>query len=154
MSVSPVALDLLLAFGHHLGIFTIFGVLAAELAMLRLSPSVPWVQGIAKVDQWYGLGALTVLGAGISRVVWGLKGPAYYLDYPVFWAKMGLFVVIALISIRPTVAFVRWRRNAAATGTLPSAPEVASVRGFVVAQILLFTGLPFLAATMARAVGR
>jgi putative membrane protein len=129
--------DPVLAVLHHLALLAVFGCLLAELALLRLSPGPAWVE----------------LLAGIARVLWGIKGPAFYADNPVFWLKLGLFVLIGLISVIPTLGYLRWRREARADGTLPGRAEVARLRRWVAVQVPLFAGLPLLAVLMARGVG-
>jgi putative membrane protein len=149
----PTTPDPALAVLHHLALLAVFGCLLAELALLRLSPGPDWVELLARIDLAYGIAAAVSLCAGIARVVWGIKGSAFYTDNPVFWLKLGLFVLIALISLIPTLGYLRWRRNARAQGVLPGRSEVARLRRWVVAQIPLFAGLPLLAVLMARGIG-
>jgi putative membrane protein len=146
-------LDLTLTVLHHLGILTVFGVLMAEMALLWLQPSPRWVELIARVDLAYGIAAGFVLAAGFARVAWGVKDAGFYLGNPVFWLKLGLFVVIGLISVAPTLTYLRWRRAARAGGALPGAAEVARARRWVLLQIGLFAALPMLAAMVARGLG-
>jgi len=146
-------LDLALAVLHHLGILTVFGVLVAELALLCLQPSRRWVEVIAGVDLGYGTAAGFVLAAGFARVAWGVKDAGFYLGNPVFWMKLGLFVVIGLISVAPTLTYLRWRRAARAGGALPGAAEVVRARRWVLLQTVLFAALPMLAAMMTRGLG-
>jgi putative membrane protein len=148
-----ITLDLVLAGLHHLGILAVFGVLMAEWAVLHLQPSLRGVELIARVDLGYGVFAGLVLAAGIARVAWGVKGASFYLGNPVFWMKLGLFAVIALISVRPTLNYLRWRRVARSGGGLPSLAEFARTRGWVLLQLGLFAALPILAAMMARGIG-
>ncbi len=147
------SLDLALATLHHLGILTVFGVLVAELVLLRLQPSVNSIELIARVDLAYGIAAGFVLAAGFARVAWGVKGAGFYLGNPVFWLKLGLFVVIGLISVAPTLTYLRWRRAAWTGGVLPGAHEVTRVRRWVLLQTVLFAALPLLAAMTARGLG-
>jgi putative membrane protein len=62
-------------------------------------------------------------------------------------------VAIALISVLPTLTYLRWRRTARAGGALPSPRQVARTRGRVLLQVGLFAALPVLAAMMARGFG-
>jgi len=145
--------DPVLAVLHHLALLAVFGCLLAELALLRLSPGPAWVELLARIDLGDGIAAAAALCAGIARVLWGIKGPAFYADNPVFWLKLGLFVLIGLISVIPTLGYLRWRREARADGTLPGRAEVARLRRWVAVQVPLFAGLPLLAVLMARGVG-
>ena len=59
------------------------------------------------------------------------------------------FLVIGLLSVPPTVAYIRWRRSGAAPGDA----QVAGVRRWLWAETLLFALLPAFAAAMARGYG-
>jgi putative membrane protein len=145
--------DLALTGLHHVGILVLFGVLMAEWVLLCLPLSLRGIELIAKVDLAYGVFAGLVVAAGCARVAWGAKSASFYLGYSVFWMKLGLFVAIALISVLPTLTYLRWRRTARAGGALPGAAAVARTRGWVLLQVCLFTALPVLAAMMARGFG-
>jgi len=79
--------DLILAILHHLGVFTVAGVIAAELALIRPGMSMEKILQAAKIDALYGIAAGLVLFIGFARVFFGLKGSAFYLQNPVFWAS-------------------------------------------------------------------
>jgi len=118
----PLTLDLVLAVLHHLGILTLVGCLAAELALLSLRADGRSSEILARIDLAYGL----IAGAVLS---------------------------IALISIRPTMTFIRWRRLARAGGGAPPATEIATTRRWVLLQAGLLLALPIFAALMARGIG-
>ena len=142
-------LDLTLAIGHHILIFSLFGVLAAELVLVRKGVDLPTIARVGKIDLWYGVLAGLILMVGAGRVVLGAKGAAYYLHNLFFHAKMGTFVLIGLLSIPPTIAYIRWRR----AGTAPTDAQVAGVRRYLWAEVVLFALLPIFAAAMARGYG-
>ena len=144
-----MTLDATLAIGHHLAVFGILAVLVAEAVLVRPGLGAGEVERIGRIDRAYGVLAGAVLAAGASRVAWGAKAPSFYLDNPVFWAKMNVFLVVGLLSIWPTVRFIRWRRSDAA----PADAEVRAVRRLVHLQLALFFSLPALAALMARGIG-
>jgi putative membrane protein len=146
-------MDITLTYLHHLAIFTLFGVLLIEAVLLRLPPHESWVRRIALVDLGYGIAAGVVLAAGLSRVAWGHKGSAFFTQNPLFWTKLGLFALIAAVSIVPTVRYLRWRKAVIRGDALPAAREVATARHWVHAQLGMFAALPLLAALMARGVG-
>ena len=71
-----------------------------------------------------------------------------------FWAKIATFLVIALLSIPPTVAIIRWRKALKSNATFaPPAGVVRRVRGYLWAEAVLFLSLPVFAAAMARGYG-
>ena len=142
-------LDLFLAIGHHLLIFGLFGVLALEFAIVRPGLTPAWVQRIARIDIWYGLIAGLILAVGFSRAVFAAKGWVYYSHNLFFWLKLTAFAAIGLLSIRPTLAFIRWRK----AGDTPDSTQIAPVRRLLWAELILFAALPILAAAMARGYG-
>jgi putative membrane protein len=86
---------------------------------------------------------------GFCRAVFAAKGWAYYSHNLFFWAKIGTFVVVALLSIVPTMAFIGWR----ARGTAPNEAQVEAVRRWLWIELVLFAPLLAFAAAMARGYG-
>jgi putative membrane protein len=141
--------DLGLAVVHHVLVFGLAIMLAMELAWLRADP-VP-VTRLAKLDGGYGAIAVLVLIVGVLRVVFGAKGWVAYEANPWFWAKIATFTVIGLISILPTMRFIRWSRALKVdAGFRPPAAEVAKVAMWVRIEVLLLFPLVGFAAAMAR----
>ena len=108
--------DLLLAILHHLLVFSLAGILAAEWVLIRPGLSGPNLQLLARVDGAYGGVAMAVIAIGVCRVIFGLKGWEYYVSNHAFWGKMVAFVVVALLSIRPTMRIIAWRKSRGARG--------------------------------------
>jgi putative membrane protein len=141
-------LDLLLAIAHHLLVFSLFGVLAAEAIAVQPNMQMSTVARIARLDLSYGVLAGLILLVGFSRAAFAAKGWGYYAHNLFFWAKVADFLVIGLLSITPTLAYLRWKRLGAAPGA-----EILSVRRWLLAQLVLFALLPAFAAAMARGYG-
>jgi putative membrane protein len=103
-------LDLSLAILHHFFVFALFGVLFSELVVVRRGMDGAAVARVVPIDAWYGVLAALILIVGFSRVIFAAKGWAYYAHNGFFWAKIGTFIVIGLLSVPPTLAFLKWRR--------------------------------------------
>ncbi|AOB32125.1 hypothetical protein AKI39_17495 [Bordetella sp. H567] len=147
--------DALLAWLHFLAIFTLIVPLAAETVLLRPDMPASVVRRLANYDRLYLACALAVIATGLLRLFYGAKGVSFYLPNPWFHAKMGLFVLIALLSLRPTVAFLKWRRQARMLpGFVPTNTEIKRIRRWVMIQVHLFGFLPLFAVLMARGIGR
>jgi len=145
--------DLFLAVVHHLLAFSILGLLAAEVALLRPGISGERLSLLARLDGLYGMAAMALVAVGIGRLLWGLKGWEYYLASGSFWAKMTFFAAVGIVSIQPTRKIVGWRRSARTAPDLaPSDSEIAGIRRLVVAELALFAFIPFFAAMMARGI--
>ena len=125
-----MTLEAVLASLHLLAILTLVVFLSSQAALCRIEwMNAAVVERLARLDLIYGMAAVAVLGSGLARVFWGIKGASWYATQPMLHIKVTLFVVMALLSIAPTLAFRRWRRNLRASGALPGAAEVA-VMGF------------------------
>jgi putative membrane protein len=142
-------LDLVLAIAHHILVFSLFGVLFAELVMVREGVDLATVARVGRIDLMYGVLAGLIIAVGFSRAIFAAKGWAYYSHNLFFHLKVGTFVVIGLLSIPPTVAYIRWRR----AGAAPSDAQVTGVRRWLWAEMGLFALLPAFAAAMARGYG-
>lgn len=150
----PVMLDLVLAILHHLTILSLAGLLAAELVLVRPGVGGAGLKTLGAVDVGYGVTAGLILVVGFSRVFLGGKGSAFYLENPVFWAKIGAFAVVGVLSAWPTIAILKWRKLAKADPAFaPSAGEVAKVRRVLILELLVFALIPVFAAAMARGYG-
>ena len=146
--------DAILAWIHFVFAFLMVGTLVAESFILRLPVDGRVARLLARVDLFYGISAGLLVAAGVSRVIWGAKGWLYYQGQPFFWAKMAAFAVVGLISILPTMTFLRWRRAAKASETfaVPEA-EAKRVRRYVMAETHLIALLLLFAVLMARGIG-
>jgi putative membrane protein len=143
--------DVLLAIAHHFVVFSLVGILAAELALCRPGVSGAALARLAKVDGSYGIVASLIIVVGICRVIFGMKGAQYYLHNPWFWGKMSAIVIVALLSIFPTIAILRWRKAAGAEpGFIPPERAVMDVRQYFMAQLAFLAIVIVFAALMAR----
>ena len=142
-------LDVSLAIAHHLLIFTLFGVIVCEFLIVRAGMDRAGIERVAKIDIWYGILAGLILVVGFGRATAAAKGWLYYEHNIFFWAKIGAFLMIGLLSIVPTIEFIKWRR----AGGIPSAKQITAVRRYVHAELGLFILLPIFAALMSRGYG-
>lgn len=146
--------DAVLAIAHHILIFALAGVIAFEVGVARATLGAKDIARLAKVDMWYGILAGLILIVGFSRAIWAAKGWAYYDHNLFFWLKIGSFAVVGLLSIWPTVAYIRWRRMLAADPQfLPAPAAIATVRRFLWGEVFFFAMMPVFAALMARGYG-
>lgn len=144
-------IDLLLAIGHHLAVFLLVAILAAEFALLRPGLSASRIAQLARIDAAYGGVAALVILIGVLRVIFGASGWEYYVANYAFWAKMAAFLLVGLLSIQPTLAIRRWNK-AGADYAAPEA-EIAISRRYLRLQVALLVLIPIFAAAMARGYG-
>ena len=143
--------DFILASLHHLLAFGLVAMLVTQSVLLSRSVDGAALKRLGGVDRGYGMVATLLLVVGLMRVFRGIKGEDFYLHNPWFHAKLGAFVLAALLSILPTLRFLRWRKALKAdAGYLPPITEVAAMRRIVRIELLLIAVILVAAAGMAR----
>ena len=100
----------LVAFLHHLFAFTLVASLVYEFVAFRRGMTLEEARRIQRVDLAYGISAGLLLVVGLLRVFLFEKGLNFYINSPFFWVKMGAFLLVALLSIDPTIRYIRWNR--------------------------------------------
>jgi putative membrane protein len=150
-----MTLEAILAYLHILAILTMVVFIASEAALCR----VEWInkaviERLARVDMVYGMAAVLVLATGVARTVWGVKGTSWYWTNPLLHVKLTLFIVIGILSIFPTLTYLRWRKAVRASGALPAEAEVRKTRRLVMIQAHLIAVIPLFAVFLARGFGK
>lgn len=141
--------EILLRAIHFSAIFVLVACLVGEYLLMREEMSGAELRRLGRLDLIYGLAAVVVLLAGLGLWLGGVgKAAAFYSANPVFHAKLGLFVFVALISLHPTIFLLRHRSGQGESIRVP-----ASVRRVLRLELALLLPLPFLATAMARGLG-
>jgi putative membrane protein len=143
-----------LAYLHYLTILVLAACLTVELVLCRPGLGAAQIGVLARIDGLFFVAALGALATGLARLFWYGKGLAFYLPNPAFHTKMGLYVVIAVLSIRPTLRFLRWKRAVSQGGAPPAEAEVRAVRRIIHIELALLALMPLMAVLMARGIGR
>jgi len=136
-----------MAFLHHAAAFALVAALAVEVVVIRDELNIRNARRLARADIAVGLSAGVLLVAGLLRVVYFEKGTAFYFHNAAFIAKMTLFLVVALLSVYPTLKFLSWRKGID-PAAVPKIRLVLHLELVGVALILLC------AALMARGIGQ
>lgn len=144
----------LAAYLHYLSIFVLFALLSVEHVQFKLPLDLRRARSLIITDIAYGISAGVVLFTGLARVLWYGKGLDYYLGNSLFHAKVGLFILVGLISVAPTFVFLNWR-NSLKAGEVPQvSPRQARLVIMVIRlELLLLLTIPLLAVLMARGYG-
>lgn len=142
--------EILLRYVHFISIFTIVGTLVSEHMLLQKQMTRAAISKVARLDGLYGLAAITLLGAGLTLWLGEFGKPAVvYSKNWIFHTKLALFILIGLLSIYPTVFFLKNRKGDVAE--LVEVPKLVFV--MVRLEILLLFIIPLLAGLMSRGVG-
>lgn len=147
-------LDALLAYLHYSAVFVLFSFLTVEVMLMRGALDQGAVALLGRVDLWYFGSAAAVLVTGFLRLVFGVKGPEFYLTAWPIYVKLGLFIAVGVISVSPTLAFIRWRRmfDHDRAWQVPES-ERKRVRRLVMIEVHLAALIPLFAVIMARGLG-
>jgi len=149
-----MTLEALLAYAHLLAILTMVVFISSEAALCRSEwMNARVVERLGKVDLVYAIAAVAVLLTGLARTWWGVKGTPWYWGNGLLHLKLALFVVIGLMSIKPTLMFRRWRAQLASGGSLPGDDQVKQARKWVMWQAHLIALIPLAAVFLARGSG-
>ena len=147
-------IDLILASAHHLAVFALVGLFAAEFALLRPGLAGSRIGQLARIDAAYGAVAGLVIVVGILRVIFGASGWQYYISNQMFWGKMAAFLIMGLLTIPPTLALRRWATTARTdAGYAPPQAEISANRRYIHLQAAMLLFIPIFAAAMARGYG-
>src|SRR5690242_4479619 len=104
------AMSTLFAFFHHVAAFTLVSALAVEFVLIRQELTLANARKLPVVDAVLGGSATLLLIVGLLRVFYFEKGAAYYFSSHAFLTKFAVFIVLAGLSIVPTVEFLSWRK--------------------------------------------
>jgi len=142
------------AYLHFVAILLLFALLVLEHQLLRQPLDFGRARSLYRVDIAFGIVAGLVLITGAARAIRYGKGLDYYLGNSLFHAKVGLFFVIALLSIYPTLTFFKWRSALKAGQTPALSPSSARwVTLIIRIELLALLLIPLLAALMVRGYG-
>jgi putative membrane protein len=141
----------LFAFLHHLAAFTVVAAVALEFVLLRGELTVWSARRLQVADMVLGIAATLLLLVGLARVFWFEKGATYYFHNHAFLGKLSLFILVALLSIVPTVEFLSWRK-AVKAGEVPvvAAAKLKRVRMIVHIELAAIVLILLFAAMMAK----
>lgn len=132
---------------HLLAAFLLFALLFGEYFLLKEEMPPEDIARLARIDGLYGFAALVLLAAGLLLWFWVGKPSEFYSDNPIFHLKVGLFVVVGITSIWPTMFYLRHRKSR----VLVKVPY--KIRFMIRMQMLLLVLMPVLAVLMANGVG-
>ena len=150
-----MVLDAILSYLHYAAIFLLFAFMTVEVILMRGTLDLERVLLLGRYDIWYFGAAAAALFTGFLRLGLGAKGASFYTDHWPLYVKIALFVVVGLVSVKPTLAFVRWKRmmEKDPAWRVPD-EERRAIRKLLMLEIHLAALIPVFAVMMARGLGR
>jgi putative membrane protein len=145
-----MTLEITLRYLHFISIFGIVSSLVSEHLLLKKNLTRAEIGRIARVDAIYGISALLLLGAGLTLWFSGAGKPTvFYSKNWIFHTKITCFLIVGLLSIYPTVFFIKARK-----GNQNESVEIPkSIFWMLRFELLLLFIIPLLAGLMAKGIG-
>jgi putative membrane protein len=145
-----MTLEIVLRYIHFISIFLIVATLFSEYVLLKKIMTRSEVARLAKIDAIYGIAALTLLIAGLTLWLGSYGKPAiYYTKNWIFYSKLTLFLTVGLLSIRPTVFFIKQRK-----GKQDEAIAIPdSIIWMLKLELIILSIIPMLAGLMSHGIG-
>lgn len=141
--------EIILRYFHFISIFAIVGSLVSEHLLLKKEMTRTEITRLSRIDAVYGLAALTLLGVGLTLWFSGVGKPSvYYSQNWIFHLKITLFGIVGLLSIYPTIFFIK---NRGTQNDLVTIPPI--IFWMLRIELFLVFIIPMLAGLMARGVG-
>lgn len=135
---------------HFVSLLVLAGSLFTEAIILKKKNSRSEISALSKIDLVYGISSLTLLAAGLTLWFGNVGKPAtYYSNNWIFLSKMGMVMLLGLLSIQPTIFFLKNRK-----GNPDELLEIPNLTQWLVkAELALLLVIPLLAGLMSRGYG-
>ena len=145
-----MTIEIILRYLHFISIFAIVSTLVSEHLLLKKTLTRVEIGRLSRIDAIYGLAALTLLTVGLTLWLGSFGKPAiYYTKNWIFHTKITLFLIVGLLSIYPTIFFIKNRKgDQTEIVTIPNA-----VFWMLRIELLLIFIIPLLAGLMAHGIG-
>ncbi len=141
--------EILLRYLHFISIFGIVGALVSEHLLLEKAMTRKALRRMAIIDGIYGLSAILAVAAGLT--LWfGVGKPAdFYTQNWIFHLKLTLAVLLGLLSLPPTIFFLRQRKG--------DQTEMVELPQYIImlvrVELILVLLIPLCAVLMAKGIG-
>jgi putative membrane protein len=141
--------EIIVRYLHFLCVIVLVGALVGEFLLVKPRLQRKEIARILKLDTTYGISSIVLVGAGLT--LWmGVGKPADFYTYNwIFHTKLGLVILLGILSIRPTVFFFRERKGA--PDEWVDVPT--GVRTLIRIEVALLAVIPLLAGLMAKGIG-
>lgn len=145
-----MSFEIILRYIHFISIFGIVGTLVSEHLLLKPEMNRAELTRLSRIDAIYGLAALTLLGAGLTLWLGGVGKPTiFYSKNWIFHLKITCFLAIGLLSIYPTLFFIKNRKGD--QNEMVKTPK--AIFWMLRIELVLLLIIPLLAGLMSRGVG-
>lgn len=142
-------MDIFIRYLHFISIFTIVGSLVGEHLFLAKKLPRAIVKKMSLIDAAYGLSSVTLLISGFMMWFYYGKGAEFYTNNWIFQLKVGLAILLGLLSLPPTIYFLKHRK-----GEQSESIEIPFyIRACMWLEMLVLLIIPLCAVLMAKGIG-
>jgi putative membrane protein len=134
---------------HYLSIFILVASVFGEFLLVKKSMQRNEIAKLAKLDLIYGISSISVVALGFTLWFGVGKTAEFYSNNPIFWLKISLAILLGILSIYPTVYFIKNRKGA--QEQILETPKLVFYS--IYAEMAVLTIIPLLAVLMANGVG-
>lgn len=135
---------------HFISIFILFSALVFEFSILQQKMAIGNIKKLKIADLFFGVFAGLTIITGLLRMFYFGKGTEYYVSNPIFILKISLFIIIGLLSIYPTIQFLKLGKNQA---PIEEIKQIKIISFLIRLELVLLLVIPFLAVLMAKGIG-
>lgn len=147
------AFSALLSAIHLLALAIGLPAVVLRAVALRALSDRSGLRHVFAADTAWGVAALLWIATGPARAFGPFeKGTAFYLSSPLFYVKIGLFLLIFALEIAPMATLIRWRM-ALRRGESPDLGTAGLYATLSWIEAALVVAIVFVAAFMARGFG-
>lgn len=102
---------LLVRYLHLISILLVVGSVFAQQFLVKRTLSQKTLKTVLLTDSIYGIAAIFTVAFGLTLWFGVGKPTSFYSDGSAIWIKLGLFTAVGLLSIYPTVFYIRNRKK-------------------------------------------
>ncbi|MEM6724585.1 MAG: DUF2214 family protein [Bacteroidota bacterium] len=146
--MKSIALELIVRYVHFLSIFGIVGALVSEHLLIDKSLPRKVIKRLQVIDNVYGVAAILMIASGFTMWFAVGKPAEFYTSNGLFHTKVGLAILLGILSIWPTVFFFKNRKGD--PEELVEIPKKIVV--MIRIELLILFLIPMLAILMAKGI--
>lgn len=142
--------EIIIKYLHFVFIFVLVSCVVVEYLLLKPQMTKTELKHLATIDGIYGLSSILVVAAGLTLWLFIGKPSDFYTQNHIFLTKVALFIIVGLLSIHPTIFYLKNRKGE----DLEELVEIPkSVKMVIRIELLILFTIPLLATLMAKGVG-
>jgi putative membrane protein len=131
---------------HLVSVLVLFACLFAELLLIQKEMPRSALKRLSIIDAVYGFCSVLILITGFYIALRIGKGRDFYFDNPAIYIKLVLFICLGLLSIYPTLFFLKNRKGL--DNERVSVPD--SIKKLILLETLLVLSIPLFAVSLAQ----